>query len=118
MAALRKQYTLLLSVPLTLEYEAVLTRLENLNAINLTVDSVNTILDALCLVAEPVRLGFLWRPTLRDPDDDMVLETAVNGQADRLVTLNIRDFSAVEHHMFDLSVCMPREALAQLREQP
>jgi hypothetical protein len=43
-------------------------------------------------VAEPVRLSFLWRPTLRDPDDDMVLEAAVNGRADAIVTFNHRDF--------------------------
>jgi len=42
--------------------------------------------------AEPVTLRYLWRPQLRDPADEMVLETAVNGRADALVTLNARDF--------------------------
>jgi predicted nucleic acid-binding protein len=41
-------------------------------------------------VAEPVVLRFLWRPRLKDPADEMVLETAVNGQADRLTTFNVR----------------------------
>ena len=44
-------------------------------------------------VAEPVRLAFLWRPMLRDADDDMVLEAAINGKADAIVTFNRRDFA-------------------------
>ena len=116
-AALEGRYALVLSVPLVLEYEAVLTRPENLEAANLALEDVRTVLDALCRVGEPTRLEFLWRPALRDPDDDMVLETAVNGQAELLVTLNQRDFSAAERRLFDLSVCTPREALAHLREQ-
>ena len=51
-------------------------------------------LDAVAFVAEPVRLTFLWRPGLRDADDDMVLEAAVNGQADAIVTFNHLDFRA------------------------
>jgi hypothetical protein len=51
---------------------------------------MNAILDAVAAVAEPVRLRFLWRPQLKDPADEMVLETAVNGIADRLVAFNLR----------------------------
>jgi predicted nucleic acid-binding protein len=43
-------------------------------------------------VAEPVRLSFRG-DRLRNPDDDMVLEAAVNGRADAIVTLNHRDFA-------------------------
>ena len=50
------------------------------------------IVSALCAVAEPVRTRFLWRPQLRDPTDEMVLEAAINGNADALVTFNQRDF--------------------------
>lgn len=93
-AGLLRRCILLVSVPLVIEYEAVMTRPEHLIAARLTEEDVGALLDAVVFVAEPVRLAFLWRPTLKDPSDDMVLETAVNGHADRLVTFNLRDFQA------------------------
>jgi predicted nucleic acid-binding protein len=89
-AGLRLRLTLLVSVPLLIEYEAVMTRPQHLVASRLSVRDVSVLLDAVATVAEPVRLAYLWRPQLRDPDDDMVLEAAINGQADRLVTFNQR----------------------------
>ena len=56
---------------------------------------------------------FLWRPQLRDPNDEMVLEAAVNGQADALVTHNIRDFQSAAR-LFNLRVLLPREMLKEL----
>ena len=90
LAALNRKIIMLVSVPLMLEYEAVLKRPEQLDAIGVTSDEIDAVLDALAAVIEPVRLRFLWRPMLKDPSDEMVLETAVNGQADRLVTFNLR----------------------------
>jgi putative PIN family toxin of toxin-antitoxin system len=84
--------TLLVSVPLLFEYEAVMTRPEHLRAARLSLADVSVLLDAVAATAEPVRLAYLWRPALRDVDDDMVLETAVNGAADGIVTFNRRDF--------------------------
>ncbi|MGH9614082.1 MAG: PIN domain-containing protein [Bryobacteraceae bacterium] len=84
---------MLVSVPLMLEYEAVLTRPEQLNNNGLTVEDANVVLDALAAVIEPVTLRFLWRPQLKDPGDEMVLDTAVNGYADRLATFNVRHLS-------------------------
>ena len=89
-AALDRRVVALGSVPLMLEYEAVLTRPDQLNKTGLTIEETNAALDALASVIEPVRLCFLWRPQLKDPSDEMVLETAVNGRADRLVTFNLR----------------------------
>ena len=70
----------LVSVPLFIEYEAVLSRPEQLAASGLSTADVKTLLDAVAVVIEPVRLAFLWRPQLRDPNDDMVIEAAVNGR--------------------------------------
>lgn len=92
-AILRGEATLLLSVPLALQYEAVLTRPEHLAACCAGIEEVKTLLDALCAVCKPVEVSFLWRPMLRDADDEMVLELAVNGRADRLLTFNERDFA-------------------------
>jgi putative PIN family toxin of toxin-antitoxin system len=90
LAALDGKVTLLSSVPLMLEYEAVLMRPEQLAHTGLTAAEANAVLDALAAVIEPVSLRFLWRPQLQDPADEMVLETAVNGCADRLATFNLR----------------------------
>jgi len=92
-AILTGEATLLLSVPLALQYEAVLTRPEHLAAAGATVEQITALLDALLAVCRPVEISFLWRPILRDADDEMVLEAAVNGRADRLLTFNERDFA-------------------------
>lgn len=114
LAALDQRFELLLSVPLMLEYEAVLSRPENLAACGLSGEEVGQVLDELAAVATAVRLAFRWRPQLRDPDDDMVLETAVNGSAQAIVTFNLRDFAAAAGR-FDLAVIVPGEALQQIR---
>ena len=108
-AALERRFTLLASVPLMIEYQAVMTRPEHLDASGLSADEVNVLLDAVAAVVEPVRLAFLWRPAVRDPDDDMVLEAAVNGRADAIVTFNVRDFREVAGH-FGVKVLAPGEA--------
>ncbi len=115
-AALERRFTLLVSTPLLIEYEAVMTRAEHLSASGLTAAEIGVILDAVAAAAEPVRLAFLWRPTLRDPDDDMVLETAVNGQADAIVTFNKRDFVPVSAQ-FGLQVLVPGEAVRFLEKR-
>jgi predicted nucleic acid-binding protein len=88
----RRGLTLLVSVPPLIEYEAVMTRAEHLNASTLSVGDVEALLDAVAAVAQPVQLAYLWRPALPDVDDDMVLEAAVNGRADGIVTFNLSDF--------------------------
>src|SRR3979411_2305670 len=93
LAALNRQFELLLSVPLLLEYEAVMTRPQHLAACGLSSAEVGHVLDDLAAVSRPVRLAFRWRPRLSDPDDDMVLETAINGSASAIVTSNQRDFA-------------------------
>ena len=112
-AALDRRFTLLLSVPLVIEYEAVLTRPEHLKAAGLNVAEVVVILDSLVAVAESVRFSFLWRPRVTDPDDDMVLETAVNGMADMLVTFNLKHFAQAAR-AFRLVVLPPGQALQQI----
>lgn len=108
LAALDREVTMLASVPLMLEYESVLKRPEHLAAIGLTRDEVDAVLDAVALVIEPVRLAFLWRPRLRDPNDEMVLETAVNGRADRLVTFNLRHLAEAARE-FGIHAGLPGE---------
>lgn len=115
-AGLRRQMTLLVTVPLMFEYEAVMTRAEHLRASGLSAGDVEAILDAVAAVAEPIQLAFLWRPAVRDPNDDMVLEAAVNGRADAIVTFNTRDFDEVAAE-FGIAVLLPGNALRQLEKR-
>ena len=114
-AALQKKLHLLATVPLVLEYEAVLMRPEHLAAAGLEAEEMSILLDALAGISEPVRLAFLWRPQLRDSNDDMVLEAAVNGNADAIVTFNTRDFVAIAPR-FGVEVLTPKEGLRKVRE--
>jgi putative PIN family toxin of toxin-antitoxin system len=113
LSALRKRFTLLLSVPLILEYEAALKRAEHLRAAGATRDDIDAILDALAAAGMPVTPNFSWRPELSDPGDEMVLEAAVNGQADFIVTFNV---THLRHgaRRFGIRAIRPSEALSIL----
>lgn len=113
MGALERRFVLLLSVPLIIEYEAVLTRPEQLRVSKVSAMEVAMVLDALVAVSEAVRLSFRWRPVVSDPADDMVLETAVNGRAEILVTFNRRHFARAARR-FQMTVASPGEALKRL----
>lgn len=116
LGALRaSRFCMLASVPLFLEYEAVLKRPEQLALGQRSVASVDSLLDALVLQVEPVHLYYLWRPQLRDAADEMVLETALNGRAEALVTFNGADFAAARK--FALPVLTPVDFLQQLNHE-
>ena len=80
------------NVALFAEYEAVLTRPEHVAAAGVTPADVNDALDALAARIEPAEPHFSWRPQMSDPDDEMVLEAAVNGGAEVIVTFEIATF--------------------------
>ena len=101
-----------LSVPLVLEYEQVLRRSRWENRPSWP--RVSDILDYLCKVGRKHRIHFLWRPRERDPKDDMVLEVAVAGQCDCIVTYNKKDFA--EARSFGLELLTPKEFLAKIGE--
>ena len=114
LGALAGRFELLLSVPLLLEYEAVLTRTDQLNPFGIGRRDVQRVLDDVASIARQVRLAYRWRPQLPDANDDMVLETAVNGNADAVVTFNRTDFIALSER-FDCRVILPGIALRELR---
>jgi putative PIN family toxin of toxin-antitoxin system len=113
-AARQRQATLLLSVPLAMEYESVCRRSEHRETSGLSVQQVEIFLDAIIAMGEPVRTHFLWRPQLRDPNDEMVLEAAVNGRADAVVTFNVRDYGTAAAQ-FGVEVLLPREAMGRIK---
>ena len=94
-AILRRAVTPVISVPLAVQYEAVLKRPEILARSRLAAGDIDALIDGLVRAAVLVRISYLWRPSVRDPGDEMVLEAAVNGGAERLLTFNVRDFADV-----------------------
>jgi putative PIN family toxin of toxin-antitoxin system len=105
--------TMLATVALALEYEATCQLAEHRLAAGLSLDEVDVFVDAVLAMAEPVETHFLWRPQLRDPADEFVLEAAVNGRAEAIVTFNRRDLGAAPAR-FGIDVLTPAEALRRI----
>jgi putative PIN family toxin of toxin-antitoxin system len=98
-------FDIVVSVPLILEYEDVLKRLDH--ELGLSIEDIRNVLDYLCQIARRQSIFYLWRPFLPDPKDDMVLEVAVAGEADAIVTFNRKDFIGIER--FGLELLTPPE---------
>lgn len=111
----RKSVRMLATPPLFLEYEAVLKRPEQLAASGLTLTEVDTALDALAALIEPIETYLSWRPQLDDPDDEMVLEAAINSRTDALVTYNVGHFQAAARR-FGMRLARPVEILREVIE--
>jgi putative PIN family toxin of toxin-antitoxin system len=106
--------TPLVTPALFLEYDAVLKRPEQRLVDSLGLHDIDRFLSALAAACEAVEVSFQWRPQLSDANDEMVLEAAVNGQADALITHNVRDFVKGAER-FGLRVFRPGEFLKELR---
>lgn len=105
--------TMCCSPALFLEYEDVLKRPEHLSASGLLSVDVDAILNELAGLVAPVTTHYQWRPQLRDPADEMVLEAAANAQADAIVTYNLRDFQPAK--LFGIPVLNPEQAFRQFQ---
>lgn len=104
----RGHFEIAVSVPLVLEYEAAAKR--HARAARLTIGEIDDILDYLVSVADRRSIFFLWRPYLKDPNDDLVLELAVEAECECIVTYNQRNFAGAER--FGVRIVTPREFLA------
>lgn len=109
-----RRFAHVVSVPLVLEYEEVLKRRGAGHRLSRA--DVDAVLDYLCATGELQPIHFLWRPLLPDPKDDMVLEAAVNGRCDRVITFNHRDFRGSER--FGVTPVSPVAFLEQIRGIP
>lgn len=101
-----------MSVGLAFEYEDAAKRSDS--TIRLPRAAIEEVLDFLCGSARRVMIHFLWRPTLPDPKDDMVLEVAVHGGCKAIVTYNIGDFRGCER--FGLRAVRPQQFLSMIGE--
>ena len=109
-----RKFMLLVSVPLVLEYEAVLLRNEHLAAAGASMEEMTALIDDLVRSAEAVDRHYLTRPLLSDPADHHVVETAVNGQAELLVSLNTADLAPAAA-VYAFRLVGPGEALRAMR---
>ncbi len=109
-----RQLVLLVSPPVFLEYEDALKRPEHRLVHGLALDEVDEFLCELAALVEPVDLHFQWRPQSRDPNDEMVLETAINGGADALVTYNVGDFAEAGRR-FGIPILQPADLLRKVK---
>jgi putative PIN family toxin of toxin-antitoxin system len=101
-----------ISVPMILEYEDVAKRL--LGEIPLIEEDIDDIIDYICSIAKQWEIHYLWRPFLKDPKDDMVLELAVSANCDYIITYNQRDFQGSEK--FSIEIITPKDFLQLIEE--
>jgi len=105
-------FQLSISVPLVLEYESAAKRISKL--VGLKYSDIDDIVDYICKVAEHRDIYYLWRPFLKDPKDDIILEVAVESETEFIVTYNVRDFSRIEQ--FGLVAITPKQLLEKIGE--
>lgn len=106
----RGLFTISISVPLVLEYEATAKR--HLDDLSIDGATVEAVIDYICGIAHAQNIHFRWRPMLRDPGDEMVLELAVAAGCDAIVTFNKRDFQGADQ--FGLRLLTPAELLYEI----
>ena len=109
-----RRLVLLATPPFFLEYEDVLKRPEHRLVHGLGIEAIDEFLAELAALIEPIEVHFQWRPQSKDPNDEMVLEAAINGQADALVTYNVADFAGAAER-FRIPVLRPAELLRKIK---
>ena len=106
------KFQISISVPLIIEYEYALKRTD-LNIL-LTDSEIDDILDYICQIADKREIFYLWRPYLKDPKDDMILELAVESESDYIITYNQKDFQGVSK--FGIKTLTPKAFLKKIGE--
>ena len=110
----REEIEAVMTVPMLIEYEAILKRPAHLAAANLTLEQADNVINTLAGLLVRVTTRFSWRPQLIDPNDEMILEAAVNGQANVIVTFNQRHYAEAAPR-FGIEVLRPGDLLELLR---
>lgn len=106
------KFQISISVSLIFEYEDVLKR-GDLD-IDLETEDIDNILDYICKIADKQKIFYLWRPYLKDPKDDLILELAVESESDFIITYNKKDFESIDK--FGLQALTPKEFLEKIGE--
>lgn len=99
-----------ISVPLFVEYESVAKRQGMLEGLGN--EDIEAILDYILSKSSIRKIFYLWRPFLKDPKDDLVLEVAVESQSNYIITFNKKDFKGIEK--FGVTALTPKEFLHEI----
>jgi len=111
----REELVPLMDLKLGLEYRDVALRSEHVKASALSKREILELIEAMEAFAEPVEVVMMTRPMSPDPSDDMILDVAINGRAEALVTSNKKHFAAAGKR-FGIPVLTPGELLEKMRE--
>lgn len=110
----RSSFRIHVSVPLVIEYEAVAKRIAD--ETNLTTEDIDDIIDYVVNAAKHWKIHFLWRPYLKDANDDMILELAITAGCGYIITFNVNDFKNIDK--FGIEAITPKKFLQQIGELP
>ena len=107
----RGQIQIILSTTLLFEYEDILNRKKS--ELGLPEKQIEAVLDNLCRLSDHQKIYYLWRPFLKDPNDDHILELAVASQTEIIVTHNIKDFNGIDN--FGIRAITPKQLLKEIK---
>jgi len=107
----RGQIQIILSTTLLFEYEDILNRKKP--ELGLSEKQIEAVLDNLCRLSEHQKIYYLWRPFLKDPNDDHILELAVASQTEIIVTHNIKDFNGIDNS--GIRAIPPKQLLKEIK---
>lgn len=110
---LNDEFSIAISVPLVMEYEAMLKK--KLVPEIYTVEDIDNVINYLCLIGRHTKIYYLWRPHLKDAFDDHVLEVALSSGVSYIVTHNIKDFKNAKE--MGITAITPRDFLLLLGEE-
>ena len=113
-ACLEHRLVPLMGVALLTEFEATLSRDELFARSRLDAAERSMLLDTFLALCEWTRVYFLWRPNLKDESDNHLIELAVAGDADVVVTRNLRDLRGAELRFEPLRILSPEDFLKEL----
>lgn len=102
-----QRWQLNISTTLIFEYEEILNREKKL--LTLSDEDINNLIEGICSIANKRRIFYLWRPTARDPNDDFIIDLAVESEADFIISYNQQDLKPAEQ--FGIRVVSPKEFL-------
>lgn len=108
-----ERFTICLSVPLVLEYEAQI--ISNISQEVLSMSDIGVFIDYICKIGSKVPIYYLWRPYLKDPFDDHILELAIASQSEYIITFNKKDFKNIEQ--YGIKIVNPKEFIGLLQER-
>lgn len=111
--AYSRSFQILATPALFLEYEEVLGREEQRDVHGMSPEAMSDFLIGLAAIIEPVRVYYQWRPQMQDTDDEMVLESALNGRADVIATHNVKDF-LVAAAKFQVRIVTPASLVSEM----